>query len=79
MAPRYQIGQKVIISPAKSDTLSHRDAGLESYAGQTGTITDFYWINRGGSSEAFNIYTVSIEPDKKSLVLHEDELSGCVV
>ncbi len=76
MAPRYEIGQKVIITPVRSDTLSPRDADLEPYAGQTGTIADYYWINRGGGGEVCHIYTVRIEPGDKDLILHEDELAA---
>ena len=75
MSPRYEIGQKVIITPVKSEQLSPRDADLEPYAGQTGTIADYHWINRGGSGEVFHIYTVRIEPDDRALILHEDELT----
>jgi len=76
MAPRYEIGQKVTIIPVKSDYLSPRDAGLDPFAGQTGTITNYHWIDRGGSGEVFHVYTVCIEPEGKALILHEDELAA---
>ena len=77
MSPRYEIGQKVIITPVRGDALSPRDADLKPYAGQTGTIADYYWINRGGGSEIFHIYTVHIGTGDRALILHEDELATC--
>ncbi len=75
MAPKYKIGQKVIIKPVKNQHLSPRDADVEPYAGQTGTVTDYYWVslNRG----IFYLYTVQTEIGHKDIVLHEDELEAC--
>jgi hypothetical protein len=72
MAPKYVKGQKVIITPVGSQD-SVRSSDLEVYAGQTGRVTDYYWIgsNRG---EVFYIYTVRIGTGDKEVVLHEDEL-----
>jgi len=77
MASKYEIGQKVIIKPAKNQQLSPRGSDLEPYAGQIGKVTDYYWIypNRG---EVFYIYTVQMETDRKEAVLHEDELETYV-
>ncbi|MFA5317741.1 MAG: hypothetical protein WC369_10025 [Dehalococcoidales bacterium] len=79
MNQRYEIGQKVIITPVKDEQMSSRDVGLEPYAGQTGTIADYHWISLGCGAEVFHIYTVRIEPGDKALVLHEDELLPMVV
>lgn len=80
MPPRYEIGQKVVITPVRGDSLSPRDADLEPYAGQTGTIVDYYWIDRGGGGgEVFHIYTVRIGPGERALILHEDELEAASV
>ncbi len=78
MAPKYNIGQNVIITPAKGQHLSPRDSSIEPYAGQIGKVTDYYWItvNRG---EVFYIYTVQIGTDLKEVVLHEDELEPYIV
>ena len=75
MAPKYEIGQKVIIAPVKNHNLSPRDSDIESYAGQIGEIIDYYWIspNRG---EMFYIYTIRMDADRKEVVLHEDELEA---
>ncbi len=74
MAPKYEIGQRVVITPVKSQYLSPRDSGLEPYAGQSGKVTDYYWISKDRGAEVFYVYTVRIESDNKEVVLHEDEL-----
>jgi hypothetical protein len=76
MAPKYQIGQKVVITPVKTQQLSPRDAALEPYAGQIGKVADYYWISLG--SGVFYIYTVLMEADQKELVVHEDELESVI-
>lgn len=75
MTAKYEIGQKVAITPVKNQHLSPRDADLEPYAGQVGQVTDYYWIrpNRG---EMFYIYLVKMETDGKEIVAHEDELGA---
>ena len=77
MAPKYEIGQKVIITPVKNQHLSPRDSDIEAYAGKSGKITDCYWISTG-RGEVFYIYTVRIEADGKDVVLHEDEIQAPV-
>jgi len=75
MAPKYEIGQKVIITPVKSEHLSPRDSALEPFAGQGGEIVDYYWISpRRG--EVFYIYTVRIGDSYKEVTLHEDEIEA---
>jgi hypothetical protein len=78
MAPKYQIGQKVIITPVKTQQLSPRDAALEPYAGQIGKVADYYWISLGSGGGVFYIYTVLMEADQKELVVHEDELEAVI-
>jgi len=77
MAPKYEKGQKVIITPAKYQRLSPRDSDIEAYAGRSGKVTDYYWISTG-RGEAFYIYTVRLEADDKDIVLHEDEMQAYV-
>ena len=77
MAPKYEIGQKVIITPVKNQHLSPRDSDIGAYAGRSGQVTDYYWINTG-SGEAFYIYTVQIEAGPEDIVLHEDELQAYI-
>ncbi len=74
VAPKYEIGQRVIITPAD---LSHRDSDIEPYVGQSGKVTDYYWINPSGS-EVFYLYTVQVRAGHKEIVLHEDELEACI-
>jgi hypothetical protein len=78
MAPKYQVGQKVSITPVKAQPLSPRDAALEPYAGCVGRVNNFYWISPGSGSGTFYIYTVMMETDEKEIVVHEDELTACI-
>ncbi len=75
MEPKYQIGQKVIVKQFKAKLPSARDSDIGQYAGQSGTVTNYYWIspNRG---EVFYIYTVKISTSQKEIVLHEDEIEA---
>ncbi len=77
MGPKYEIGQKVIIKPVAEQTLSLRDSVIESYAGQIGEVSNYYWISPR-TSKVFYIYTVRIGNDYKEVVLHEDELEPCL-
>jgi hypothetical protein len=78
MTPKYQIGQKVVITPVKTRQLSPRDAALEPYAGQIGKVADYYWISLGSGGGVFYIYTVLMAADQKELVVHEDELEAVI-
>ncbi len=73
MESKYKIGQRVIAKLVKSQTLSARDSGIEQYAGQSGIVTDYYWIrpNAGG---VFYIYTVKMGESQEEIVLYEDEM-----
>ncbi len=73
MESKYQIGQRVIAKLDKSQVLSARDSGIEQYVGQSGIVTDFYWI-RPDAGEVFFIYTVKMEDSQEEVVLYEDEL-----
>ena len=75
MAAKYEIGQKVIITPVKNQHLSPRDSDLGAYAGKNGKVTDYHWISTG-RSEVFYIYTVRTESDHEDIVLHEDEIQA---
>ena len=77
MDPKYEIGQKVVISLAGDRSLATRDFKVEPYVGQIGEVADYYWINPRGN-EIFYIYTVRIEVGHKEVVLHEDELEPCI-
>jgi len=44
MAPKYKIGQKVIITPVKLQHFTPRDADIQGYVGRSGEIIDYYWI-----------------------------------
>jgi hypothetical protein len=76
VAPKYEIGQKVIIKPIK-EPASPRESDIDSYAGQIGEVTDYYWISPR-TSTVFYIYTVRVGTGYKEVVLHEDEIEACV-
>ena len=75
MAQRYEIGQKVIVTPVDNQRLSPRDSDISKYASRKGKVTDYYWINIA-SGKTFYIYTVQLEADDKDIVLHEDEIQA---
>ena len=78
MAPKYQVGQKIVIRPINDGIPSTRDSALQPYVGQLGQVTDYHWISRDRDSEVFYIYTITVDSDKKEIVLHEDELQGVI-
>ncbi len=73
MGPRYKIGDRVIVTPAKEPSLSVRDSALDPYSGQTGEVTNYHWISLT-TGKTFYIYTVRIGASHKEAVLHEDEI-----
>ena len=75
MVPQYEIGQRVRVTPDKNQQLSPRDAAMEAYAGQSGTVTKYHWIS-SNKGEVFYIYTVKLAGSREEVVLHEDELSA---
>ncbi|UCB42718.1 MAG: hypothetical protein JSV77_09735 [Dehalococcoidales bacterium] len=76
MAPKYQIGQKVVVMPTREQGVSLRDSSIEPYIGRTGEVTDYYWISPS-ASESFYLYTVRIDSaGRKAVVLHEDEIEA---
>ena len=72
MAPRYKVGQKVIVNPAKSGQAT-RDARLEDFVGKRAIVENYHFISPPGAGEVF-LYTVHIEHSNKDLVLYDDEL-----
>jgi len=75
MAPKYEIGQRVVIKRVKEKVSSPRDSDIGQYAGNSGSVTNYYWISPN-IGKVFYIYTVKMEPDHKEIVLHEDELKA---
>ena len=74
MLVRFEIGEKVTIKkPVSKQNLSARDSALHKYAGQIGTVTNYYWM-RPPNSDDFCLYTVVIDTSSKDLVLYEDEI-----
>ena len=73
MAPKYQKGQQVIITPVIEGPGSLRDCDLGQYAGKNGTVTDMYWISPM-AVQIFYMYTVRVIDGNKTVVLHEDEI-----
>ena len=76
MAPKYQIGQRVVVKPTREQSASLRDSSIEPYVGETGEVTDYYSISPS-ASESFYLYTVRIgDTGRKTVVLHEDEIDA---
>ncbi len=75
MESKYQIGQRVRAKLDKSQAQAARSSGIEQYVGQSGVITDFYWI-RPDAGVIFFIYTVKMGNGEEEVVLYEDELEA---
>ena len=75
MAPKYEKGQRIIITPAKHERSSPRDSDISKYAGRNGKVTNYYGINMA-RGETFYIYTVRLGDDDEDIVLHEDEMQA---
>jgi hypothetical protein len=78
MTSKYQRGQRVVITPVRTQQLSPRDAALEPYAGCVAKVIDYYWVTMGSRAQVFYIYTVLLEAEEKEIVAHEDELAPCI-
>jgi hypothetical protein len=78
VSPKYEIGQKVVVRPINEQPPSKRGDDIESYAGQIGEISNYYWISPR-TGQVFYIYTVRVGVDFKELVLYEDEIEACIV
>ena len=74
MIAKYQIGQKVLITPVSENSLSNRESDIHKYTGLTGEITNYYWL-RPPTGEVFYLYTVRISNSNKEIVLYEDEIA----
>ena len=73
MAARFEKGQKVIVRNIKKKDIGLRDSTLEPYAGQIGTIDNYYWMTLRNGNTVY-LYIVRLASDQKEVVLHEDEL-----
>ena len=73
MNPQYHVKQKVVIKPPGYQSSDPRDSTLDKYAGQVGTIVNYYWISThlGGT---FYTYMVKVESSGNEIVVHEDEI-----
>jgi hypothetical protein len=78
MAPRFGKGQRVVIIPAKDQSISPRDSAIEPYVGKDGKITDYYWVDTRVGTQSIYVYTVKMKEDNKEVVVHEDELKAYV-
>ncbi len=74
-SPRYTVGQKVIIHPMDEKGLTRRESEITKYAGQTGVISNFYWISPA-AGQIFYIYKVRVGAEKKEIVVYEDEMEA---
>ncbi len=77
MNPRYHVGQKVIIKPLTLESGDPRHSVLNKYAGEVGTIADYYWIDTHLSG-VFHTYKVKIGANDNEIVVHEDEIEEYV-
>jgi hypothetical protein len=75
MGPKYAIGQKVIIHPVSEKGLTQRESNVSAYAGQVGQISNFYSISPS-AGQIFHIYKVRIGPEKKEIVVYEEEMDA---
>ena len=75
VAPKYKIGQKVIITPVKLQHFTPRDADIQGYAGRSGEIMDYYWITL---KRGVVIYIYSVKVGDKEIILHEDEIESYI-
>ena len=78
MEPKYNIGQTVTVKPVKNQSQSATDSNIGRYAGQRGTVTNYYWISPI-KGKFFYIYTIRFGASQKEIVLHEDEIAAITV
>jgi hypothetical protein len=73
MKPQYRVKQQVVIKPPDYRSPDPRSSTLDKYAGQVGTIVNYYWISThlGGT---FYTYMVKVESTGDEIVVHEDEI-----
>ena len=77
MGPKYEVGQRVLIRPVANEPLSQRESDVESYAGQVGEVSEYFWISPR-TSDIFFIYKVRVGKSFQEVVLYEDELEPCL-
>ncbi|MFC1908042.1 hypothetical protein ACFLWT_01375 [Chloroflexota bacterium] len=75
MEPKYKIGQRIIANPVQDKSLSVRASGIERYAGQSGTVADYYWI-RPSAGKVFFVYKIKMGNGQEEIVLYEDEMKA---
>jgi hypothetical protein len=75
MGPKYAIGQRVLINPVSEKGLTQRENDLTKYAGQVGQVSNFYSISPS-AGQIFHIYRVRVGPEKKEIVVYEDEMEA---
>jgi hypothetical protein len=77
MGPKYVIGQKVVIHPVSEKGFTQRESDVTTYAGQVGQVSDFYSISPS-AGQIFHMYKVRVGPQKKEIVVYEDEMEACL-
>ncbi len=75
MPAKYEIGQKVAIRPVSEQSLSPRDSAIRQYAGLTGEISNYYWIEPP-TGQRFYLYTMRVDASNKDIVVYEDEIEN---
>ena len=73
MAAKYEIGQRIVIKPISEQNVSVRESAMRPYVGQSGQISDYYWIEPP-TGQRFYLYTVHVDANSKDIVLYEDEI-----
>jgi hypothetical protein len=73
MGPKYIIGQQVVIHPVSEQGLTQRESDLATYAGQVGKVSNFYSISPS-AGQIFHMYKVRVGPERKEIVVYEDEM-----
>jgi hypothetical protein len=73
--PRYVKGQKVVIQPVSEKGVTQREYDINTYAGQVGEISNYYWISPR-TGQIFYIYNVRVGKERKEIVAYEDELQA---
>jgi spore germination protein GerM len=77
MDAKYEVGQRVIIKPVGGQPVSKRENDIDTYAGQVGEVSDYYWISPR-TGQIFYIYNVRVASNRKEVVVYEDELEPCL-
>ncbi|MFC1954566.1 hypothetical protein ACFLVZ_01935 [Chloroflexota bacterium] len=77
MTATYEIGQEMIVKPVSEQSLSLRGEAILPYVGQTGTITNYHWINPP-AGDVFYLYSLRVGTSNREIVLYDDEIEPVI-